>query len=764
MKKLFSILLVLFAFIASAQDPSPLPSITVKKLIAPNNPTFYYNTVDSALWVFKGETGWLRIATNQQLIKYYVPYIGANKNVNLGIYTITARGQRLPLFNGACQISTLTDHGNGTVTIGNGDYHLASDVTGHDSKIYSLTGGTFTMTDLSQNYIVADYNSGNPLIKVITDVTLINETTIVPIYSIFRNGNFLHTQNWDALGLALANKVHQSIVKTQRYRRESGLALSESGTRNLNLTSGRVWIGAIPVSLDAIATATDNLFLWHHTGGVWTQSVLTQYNNSQYDNGTNLTALLPNRYAVNWIFRGVESQKHLYAVLGTGDYTESQAISATIPAIPVAISSHAVLVAKLIVKKDDPTVFSIQSAFDTQFGLSAIQAHGDLTGRDVVDSHPAEAISFTPASTISSTDAHSAILESLSDAKDYADTKDPSVSNELNTNFYYNSGTKELGITDSGGTRSVTITIPGSNIVNAFTNTLPITASTTTVTFPTAMTYENYRPILRVWYNKNINGKNEEIINSVYDFNKTVNGFSFKVDTVAGYFFYLAVDTTNIYPITVDNFVPWTSVVTSVGSPGNDLNIPTEKAVRTAIQGFTETDPVVKAINGLVKSNGSTISVASNTSDYLSPSLAVDITLNSKSILYNSTLGSNNTWSGETITGTAGETLAFGDFVYYKFSDGKYWKAKADAYATARCIGISTGSISANASGTFLIRGIMRYDTWNWTAAEVWLSAGTGGAGTSTQPSTTGNQIQYIARALTADVLFFNPSTDIGEK
>lgn len=425
MKKLFSILLVLFAFIASAQDPSPLPSITVKKLIAPNNPTFYYNTVDSALWVFKGETGWLRIATNQQLIKYYVPYIGASKNVNLGIYTITARGQRLPLFNGACQISTLTDHGNGTVTIGNGDYHLASDITGHDSKIYSLTGGTFTMTDLSQNYIVADYNSGNPLIKVITDVTLINETTIVPIYSIFRNGNFLHTQNWDALGLALANKVHQSIVKTQRYRRESGLALSESGTRNLNLTSSIVWTGAVPITLDAVATATDNLYLWYHTGGVWTQTVVTQYNNTQYDNGTNLTDLLPNRYAVNWIFRGVESQKHLYAVLGTGNYTEPQAISATLPAIPVAISSHAVLVAKLIVQKNSATAFSIQSAFDTQFGLSAIQAHGDLTGRDVVDSHPAGAISFTPTGTYTATNVADAFAQI--DVK----TPDRSVTNEI---------------------------------------------------------------------------------------------------------------------------------------------------------------------------------------------------------------------------------------------------------------------------------------------------------------------------------------------
>lgn len=72
MKKILSILLVLIAFIVNAQDPDPLPSITVKRLVAPNTPTFYYNTVDSALWVFKGETGWLRLASHQQLLKYYL--------------------------------------------------------------------------------------------------------------------------------------------------------------------------------------------------------------------------------------------------------------------------------------------------------------------------------------------------------------------------------------------------------------------------------------------------------------------------------------------------------------------------------------------------------------------------------------------------------------------------------------------------------------------------------------------------------------------
>ena len=127
------------------------------------------------------------------------------------------------------------------------------------------------------------------------------------------------------------------------------------------------------------------------------------------------------------------------------------------------------------------------------------------------------------------------------------------------------------------------------------------------------------------------------------------------------------------------------------------------------------------------------------------------------------TLGTDHTYNGNTITGTAGENLVFGDFVYFKFSDLKWWKADCDAYATARVRGIAVATINSAASGKILTEGVIRDDSWNWTAAGVWLS-GTAGAGTSTQPSTTGQQIQFLGTALSADHMLFKPSQDIGEK
>lgn len=406
MKKLLLLIAVLIPIIAASQRKTIFsPAFTENK-----------TALDTIIKIYDDDLDSIELATQYRLKQYYVPYDSAFRNVDLGEYEIRAKGQLIPLSNGACIVPTITDNGNGSITVGQGEYHLSSNENGKGTHNYIIAGGTFTLTDNVSNYLVADYNGGTPIIKVITDVTLINETTIVPVYTAFRNGNYLHFQNWDALGVALANKVHQSIVKTQRYRRESGLALSEYGTHNLALTTGRVWTGAVPISLDAIATATDNLFFFRHVAGVWTLNVQTTYNFTHYDNGTDLIELTANGYAINWVFRGVENQKHLYIVSGVGDYTESQAISATLPAIPIAISSHAVLVAKLIVQKNAATALSIQSAFDTQFGLSAIQSHGDLTGRDVVDSHPAGAITNTPYATIEAISTQLAINE-LTDEK-----------------------------------------------------------------------------------------------------------------------------------------------------------------------------------------------------------------------------------------------------------------------------------------------------------------------------------------------------------
>lgn len=353
---------------------SYLGSSYICKLISTGNlPT---NTLYFDLMAQKGDTGDVINITDISDVEIVSPIDGQMLRFEDGIW----ENDTIRHSNGCHEHPSIADNGDGSVTLGDGTYYITSDVAGANPILkFNIPGQVLTLTDGSSNYIIADYNAGSPIVRVTTNVDIITETQIIPIYSIFRMGTSLHTQNWDSLGNSLSNKIHQSIVKTQKYRRESGLAISETGVRNLILTQGRVWTGAVPINLDAINTSIDNLRFYHHVAGVWTMSLLTQYPNTQYDNGTNLVTLGVNRYAVNWIFRGIESQKHLYIVAGTGNYTLTEAQNAMIPQLPVAISSHSVLVAKLIVQNGQNTANSIQGAFDTAFALGGVSDHASLT-------------------------------------------------------------------------------------------------------------------------------------------------------------------------------------------------------------------------------------------------------------------------------------------------------------------------------------------------------------------------------------------------
>jgi hypothetical protein len=124
---------------------------------------------------------------------------------------------------------------------------------------------------------------------------------------------------------------------------------------------------------------------------------------------------------------------------------------------------------------------------------------------------------------------------------------------------------------------------------------------------------------------------------------------------------------------------------------------------------------------------------------------------------------SDQTGNGVTGTFTAGESLSFGDICYVK-SDGKMWKADANASTTMPVVMMALGSISADASGSFLAFGIARNDAWNWTVGgALYASAATTGALTQTAPSGSGDQVQVVGIATHADRVFFRPDLTLVE-
>jgi hypothetical protein len=121
-------------------------------------------------------------------------------------------------------------------------------------------------------------------------------------------------------------------------------------------------------------------------------------------------------------------------------------------------------------------------------------------------------------------------------------------------------------------------------------------------------------------------------------------------------------------------------------------------------------------------------------------------------------------YSGTTVTGTGGATIAFGDLVYLDPTDSRWELCDANAASGADgdsrgIIGMAVTTSSDGAAITVLLHGIIRADavfpamTIN---APMYISE-TAGDITGTKPTTTDAVVRPVGFALTADELFFNP-------
>lgn len=131
---------------------------------------------------------------------------------------------------------------------------------------------------------------------------------------------------------------------------------------------------------------------------------------------------------------------------------------------------------------------------------------------------------------------------------------------------------------------------------------------------------------------------------------------------------------------------------------------------------------------------------------------------------FDDALSADGKYTGMVAAGTAGETLAFGDAVYFKTADSKWWLTDADAAATAGgvMIGICVLAGAGNAATKVLVFGTVRADTAFPTltiGAPAYLGT-TAGDIVTTAPSGTDDVVRVIGFGRTADELFVNPSPD----
>jgi len=134
-------------------------------------------------------------------------------------------------------------------------------------------------------------------------------------------------------------------------------------------------------------------------------------------------------------------------------------------------------------------------------------------------------------------------------------------------------------------------------------------------------------------------------------------------------------------------------------------------------------------------------------------------------IALDATLSADGTYSGITIAGTAGATLAFGDLIYLAAADSRWELADSDSVTTAGPVWLGMCVLAAAADGdptTVLLQGNIRADAAfpSLTISAPAYVGTTAGDIQVAAPSGDNDVVRIVGHAITADVLYFNPSTD----
>ncbi len=145
-------------------------------------------------------------------------------------------------------------------------------------------------------------------------------------------------------------------------------------------------------------------------------------------------------------------------------------------------------------------------------------------------------------------------------------------------------------------------------------------------------------------------------------------------------------------------------------------------------------------------------------------SLTGDEVLTNKDYNFVDALGTDHFYSGQIDSQPVGENVVFGQLLYYDWTDVEWKLAKADTLATAKATRIALESKSDGQTCLMLVKGYIRDDSaFDFGAARIFLNDDTFGTCDDTAPAESGDQIFVVGEAKSADILFFDPSKDIGE-
>jgi len=288
---------------------------------------------------------------------------------------------------------TITENapaGAGKIDISAGSAYIRA-LNDDTSPVYpidiGLTSGIL-MTDSAGgnviNYVYISYNAGTPIVTSSTTAPTDLNTNLL-IGAVYRDGTTIHINNsFRDLVSGRSHLISQALEETFGRMHASGAMISATGTRNIALTAGKFWYGNNAILTNAFDSSTGGTFFYTYRNGTggWTDvSGQTQIENQHYDDGTGTLANVPvGQYGVHWVYASTDN--HIVVVYGQAVYaTLNAAQASTLPAtLPAEITSHGMLVGRVIIQRNGLSFVDISSAFTTMIVTSSPADHNALSG------------------------------------------------------------------------------------------------------------------------------------------------------------------------------------------------------------------------------------------------------------------------------------------------------------------------------------------------------------------------------------------------
>ncbi len=318
--------------------------------------------------------------------------------MNTGLTDLIGKGQTIGYIDAEVQKESAGLTSSVTVSAGTGEILVGTvtarlfDNANYTGNLHDFTvaGGIFTVPSDTTRFITIRYNSGVPVMEIISDSNDINESDVIPVVTVFNDDAEIHYRTFDNWANGALNKHNQRLVLTRHYLRQSGLSLSEvaGGNRYLTVSAGICWYGIAKYTTDEVSSdASEYLYRWYHDGaGAWdNEKISGAYNNTLYDHPTSGSVeMTDGKYGVKWVYLMIaDDENEIMYTSSRAEYDSvSTAQASTIPPAPPVFTAHCIQVGRIIFLKGSSTASLVESAYDTSFTGSQISEHDSLTGLD----------------------------------------------------------------------------------------------------------------------------------------------------------------------------------------------------------------------------------------------------------------------------------------------------------------------------------------------------------------------------------------------